>query len=143
MRILAIDIGEKRCGLAMSDPGERIATPLDVVPLSDAVNNTGAFARALEDWEPELLLFGLPKSLDGHEGKQASRIRAIAGQITKACGIEGAFIDERLSSREAHTALHEMGYDSKSMKGKVDMIAASFFLQTFIDSKRRDAIASS
>lgn len=138
MRILAIDIGEKRVGLAISDPGERVASPIDVVPLSDAVNSAGAFARVLEDWEPDMLLFGLPKSLDGNEGKQAKRIRAVAGQISKACGIHGDFIDERLSSREASAALREMGYDGKSMKGKVDMIAASFFLQTFIDSRRRD-----
>ena len=138
---MAIDIGEKRCGLAISDPQCKVATPLDVVTLSEAVNNTGAFARAIEDWEPELLVCGLPKSLSGEEGAQARRIRAIAGQISRSCGIAHEFADERLSSAEAREALRDMGYDGKQMKGKVDMLAASLFLQSWIDAQRGDASA--
>lgn len=135
MRTLAIDIGEKRCGLAISDPRGRVATPLDMVTLSEAVNNTGTFARILDDWQPDLLLCGLPKSLSGKEETQARRIRAIAGQIAKSCSIRCCFIDERMSSLEAREALREMGYDSKAMKGKVDMLAASLFLQAWLDAQ--------
>lgn len=140
---MAIDIGEKRCGLAISDPRGSVATPLDVVTLSEAVNCTGAFARAIEDWEPDLIVCGLPKSLSGEEAAQARRIRAVAGQISKACGVECTFADERLSSAEARGALRDMGYDSKQMKGKVDMLAASLFLQTWLDTQRGNDSAPS
>ena len=134
MRVLAIDLGEKRCGLAVSDVRQCIATPVDVVPLAEAVNNTGTFAAVLNEYEPELLVCGLPVSLSGEEGRQARRIRAIAGQITKSCGIPHVFADERLSSVSARGALREMGYDDKRMKGKIDMVAASMFLQSWLDS---------
>ena len=134
MRYLAIDIGERRCGLAVSDMRGRIATPVDVVPLSDVVNNAGAFAETVSQYEPELLVCGLPISLSGEEGKQSRRIRAISGQITKACGIPHTFADERHSSTQAREALRDMGYDDRSMKGKVDMIAASIFLQAWLDA---------
>ena len=136
MRYMAIDIGEKRCGLAISDPRGSIAMPLNVVPLSDVVNATGAFADALEEYEPGLLVCGLPRSLSGEEGRQARRIRAIAGQITKSSGIRHVFADERLSSSEARGTLRDMGYDDRRMKGKVDMVAASIFLQSWLDSNR-------
>lgn len=138
MRYLAIDIGEKRCGLAVSDPRGNVAMPLDVVPLADAVNDRGAFADAIEEYEPELLICGLPSSMSGEEGRQAKRIRAIAGQITKACGIDHVFVDERLSSVEARGVLREMGYDGRQMRGMVDKVAASIFLQSWLDSQRED-----
>ena len=143
MRYLAIDIGEKRCGLAISDTRGSIATPLDIVPLADVVNCTGAFAEILEDYEPGLIVCGLPISLSGKEGKQAHRIRTIAGQISRTSGIDHVFTDERYSSTEAKEALREMGYDDKRMKGKVDMIAASIFLQAWLDSQKETDIGSS
>lgn len=136
MRVLAIDIGEKRCGVAISDAEQRVATPLDTLDLSEVINNSGKFARMLEDWEPELILCGLPMSLSGEEGKQAHRIRTIAGQISRACNIPCDFTDERLSSKQAKDALSEMGYHGKETKGKVDMLAATFFLQAWLDQNR-------
>lgn len=140
MRYLAIDIGEKRCGIAISDARERIATPVDVVPLADVVNRTGRFAEILDEYEPDeiaCIVCGLPVSLSGEEGSQAHRIRTIAGQIAKATGLPVRFTDERLSSAQAKDALRDMGYDDRGMKGKVDMIAASIFLQSWLDSRNR------
>ena len=135
MRYMAIDIGEKRCGLAVSDERARIATPLSVVSLADAVNNAGDFSRAVEEYRPVLLICGLPLSLSGEEGRQSHRIRTIAGQISRATGIPHEFVDERLSSSQAKDVLREMGYDEKRMRGKVDMVAASLFLQTWLDAR--------
>lgn len=135
MRILALDIGEVRVGIAVCDPGERVASPVCVLPAREVTDNAKPFKRVLEDWEPELLLCGLPKTLAGEEGLQAKRIRKVADAISKNCGIPHEFADERLSSREAKRSLREKGLSEKDMRGKVDMIAASLFLQAWLDER--------
>ncbi len=136
MRILALDIGDVRTGIAVSDPGEKVASPVCVLPTQEVVSVAKSFQRVLEDWEPEFMLCGLPISLDGTENSQAAHIREIAQEIGQRCGLEYDFIDERLSSSEAKRTLREMGYDEKSMRGKVDMVAASLFLQAWLDGKQ-------
>lgn len=135
MRILALDIGEVRVGIAVCDPSERVASPVCVLPAREVADNAKPFKRVLEDWEPELLLCGLPKTLAGEEGPQAKRIRKVADAISKNCGIPHEFADERLSSREAKRSLREKGLSEKDMRGKVDMIAASLFLQAWLDER--------
>lgn len=136
MRILALDIGEMRVGVAVCDPGERVASPVCVLPAAEVLACAKSFRRVLEDWEPELLLCGLPYTLSGEEGPQAQRIRAAADAISAACGIPHEFADERLSSSEAKRSLREKGLSEKQMRGKVDMIAASMFLQAWLDARR-------
>lgn len=136
MRILALDIGQARVGIAVSDPGERVASPVCVLPASEVLGNAKPFRRVLEDWEPELLLCGLPYTMAGAEGPQAVRIRAVAQKISAACGLPCEFADERLSSREAKRSLREKGLSEREMRGKIDMIAASLFLQAWLDARR-------
>lgn len=138
MRIMALDIGETRVGIAVCDPTERVASPVCVLPFAEVRACAKSFKRLLEDWEPELLLCGLPYTLSGEEGPQAVRIRGAAQAITDACGIPHRFVDERLSSREAKRSLREKGLSEREMRGKIDMIAASLFLQAWLDA-RRDA----
>ena len=137
MRILALDIGEVRVGVAVCDPSERVASPVCVLPAAEVVSCAKPFRRVLEDWEPELLLCGLPYTLAGEEGPQAERIRKAAAQISAACGIPHEFTDERLSSAEAKRSLREKGLSEKQMRGKVDMIAASVFLQAWLDARHQ------
>ena len=135
MRVLGLDRGDVRTGVAVCDPDMKIATPVSVLPTNEVLAASASFRRLLEDWEPELLVCGLPVSLDGEEGHQAQHIRQMADQITKSCGIAHVFTDERMSSAEAKRTLRELGYDEKAMRGKVDMIAASLFLQAWLDSQ--------
>lgn len=136
MRIMALDIGETRVGVAVSDPGERVASPVVVLPSAEVLSCAKPFQRVLEDWEPELLLCGLPYTMAGAEGPQAVRIRAAAKTISDACGIPYEFVDERLSSQEAKRSLREKGLSERAMRGKIDMIAASLFLQAWLDARR-------
>ena len=136
MRIMALDIGETRVGVAVSDPGERVASPVCVLPASEVIACAKPFRRLLEDWEPELLLCGLPFTLAGEEGPQATRIREVANALSKACGVPHEFADERLSSQEAKRSLREKGLTEREMRGKIDMIAASLFLQAWLDARR-------
>ena len=87
MRILALDIGQTRIGVAISDPRERVASPVCVLPANEVLSNAKSWKRVLEDWEPELILSGLPYTLSGEEGPQASRIRGVAASIGKAAGL--------------------------------------------------------
>ena len=128
MRVMALDIGEVRVGVAVSDPGERVASPVCVMPAAEVTGCAKPFRRLLEDWEPELLV---------DEGPQAARIRKEAARISDACGIPHVFADERLSSAEAKRSLREKGLTEKEMRGKVDMIAASLFLQSWLDERAR------
>lgn len=135
MRVMALDIGEVRCGIAVSDPQGRIASPVCVLPTQEVLANASSFRRVVEDWEPELLLSGLPLSLNGEKGPQAQRIEEQAVRIAKTLDLPLEFCDERLSSAEAKCALREGGHSEKSMRGKVDMIAASIFLQSWLDAR--------
>ncbi len=135
MRVMALDIGEVRVGVAISDPAGKVASPVAVLPAAEVRSCARTFRRVLDDWEPELLVCGLPKSLSGEEGFQAKRIRAFAQEVSASCGLPCVFADERLSSREAKRSLRAEGLSEKAMRGKVDMVAASLFLQAWLDSR--------
>ena len=135
MRIMALDIGEKRVGVAISDPDERVASPVVVLPSEEVRTCARSFRNVLEDWEPELIVCGLPMTLAGEEGPQAQRIKEFAAEVSRATSLPIEFADERLSSAEAKRSLREKGLSQKAMRGKVDMIAASLFLQTWLDAR--------
>ena len=122
MRIMALDIGKVRCGIAISDPQEKIATPLCVLPTEEVRANAPSFR-------------GLPLTMGGAKGPQAQSIREVAQQVASKLGLPLEFSDERLSSSEAKRSLREQGFSEKEMRGKVDMIAASLFLQSWLDKR--------
>ncbi len=136
MRVLALDIGEARIGVAASDATGTIASPVAVLPAHEVLQHARTFRRVLEDYEPELLLCGRPKTLAGEDGPQARRLMEQAQQIAAACGLPLEFADERLSSAEAKRILREEGLSERAMRGKVDMVAASLFLQAWLDARR-------
>lgn len=135
MRVLALDIGEVRVGVAVSDPTGRVASPVCVLPAQEVLAHAATFRRVLEDWEPELLVCGRPMTLAGEEGPQAARVREQAERVAAACGLPLEFEDERLSSAEAKRILREQGLSERAMRGKVDMVAASLFLQAWLDAR--------
>lgn len=135
MRALALDIGEVRVGVAVCDPAGRVASPVCVLSAQEVLQHASTFRRVLEDWEPDVLVCGRPKTMAGEDGPQAELIMSRARQIADACGLPLEFADERLSSQEAKRILREQGLSEKSMRGKVDMVAASLFLQSWLDAR--------
>lgn len=135
MRALALDIGEVRIGVAASDASGRVASPVKVLPATEVLSCAKTFRRILEDYEPEVLVCGRPQTMSGEDGPQAERVMAQARSIANACDLPLEFADERLSSSEAKRILREQGLNEKQMRGKVDMIAASLFLQAWLDSR--------
>lgn len=134
--MLALDIGQTRVGIAVCDPEMRVASPVCVLPSEQVISGSSLFRRILEDWEPELLLCGLPYTMAGEEGPQAASIREVAAKISLNCELPVKFTDERLSSREAKRILREEGLTEKQMRGKIDMVAASLFLQAWLDARQ-------
>jgi putative Holliday junction resolvase len=134
--IMALDIGEVRVGIAVSDVQRTVAMPVKVLPAAEVTSEAKSFKRLLEDYQPDLLVCGLPKSLDGAESVQAERVREVAGALAQKTGLELEYYDERLSSLEAKRILHTQGLSEKEMRGRVDAVAASLVLQGYLDANR-------
>jgi len=133
---LALDIGETRIGIAVSDRSGRVASPVKVLPAAEVVGLAKSFLYIVEDYEPDVLVSGRPMTMAGERGPQAERVEAQAHKIADALDLPLYFEDERLSSAEAKRILREQGLSEKQMRGKVDMIAASLFLQSWLDSRQ-------
>ena len=136
MRALALDIGQVRIGVAVSDPSGRVASPVCVLPAAEVLAHAASFRRVLDDWEPDVLVCGRPMTLAGEDGQQADRVMAQAREIAKRCALPLEFVDERLSSAEAKRILREPGLSERQMRGRVDMVAASLFLQSWLDARQ-------
>jgi putative Holliday junction resolvase len=136
VRILGLDIGEKRIGVAVSDPSGAVATPLAVIDARKAIGDGQELSRLVEDYEVELLVAGLPLSLDGSEGPQAVQVRADAQRLAKLVSLPVEFADERLSSTAARRAMTEAGVSDRDKRGSIDMVAAAIFLQSYLDARR-------
>lgn len=126
-------------GVAVSDASGRVASPVKVLPAAEVLGHARTFRRILEDYEPDVLVCGRPQTLAGEDGPQAERLMGQARQIAADCGLPLEFADERLSSAEAKRILREEGLRERDMRGKVDMVAASLFLQAWLDARASDA----
>lgn len=135
MVALALDIGQTRIGIAVSDRSGRVAMPLKVLPAQEVISLSRPFRMLVQDHEPDVLVCGRPQTLAGEDGPQALRVEEVARAIAHGLGLPLEFADERLSSREAKRILREQGLSEKQMRGKIDMIAASLFLQAWLDGR--------
>ena len=136
MRIMAIDYGEARIGLAVSDLTGMIcgeAWTMNEWNLERAVQRITDEAKQRD---VETLVLGLPKNMDGTEGARAEKCRGIAKMLGEASGLPVVLWDERRSSIEAHAILHAGGKKEKQHRKTVDAVAASLILEGYLDSKR-------
>lgn len=138
MRRLGFDIGERRIGVAVSDPSGRVATPLTVLDARALARDAAPLRRLIEDYEPGELVVGLPLTMAGEEGPQAASVRATARRLLDPLGIPVAYHDERFSSAQAERAMAAAGADARARRGSVDMVAAALLLQSHLDAAGRD-----
>ena len=141
MVALALDIGETRIGIAVSSRDGKMAMPVKVLPAAEVTGMAKTFRYLVEDYEPDILVSGRPLTMAGEPGPQAERVAAVAQKIADELDLPLEFEDERLSSQEAKRILREQGLNEKQMRGKIDMIAASLFLQTWLDRKNEEVSA--
>ncbi len=132
MRILALDIGQSRIGVASGQTDTKMAFPVCVVAANEVFSSAKSWRQILDDERPDMLLFGLPYSLNGTVGKQGSHIKEQALGIANDASLPFDFCDERLSSKEAKRILRAQGLNEKQMRGKIDAVAASLFLENWL-----------
>lgn len=130
-RILGVDYGTKRIGLAISDGLGLTARPLDVVLRKDL---QARLTRISEEYEIGRVVVGLPTGLGGDEGVSAVGARELGTEIGAELGVEVIYIDERFTSRMAESALLESGMKRRDRKETVDKVAAAIILQTYLDT---------
>ncbi len=133
-RVLGIDIGTVRVGLAVSDPDGLLAQPLDVVPREEATDAIADRTRELDVGE---VVVGIPLRMDGSHGPEADAAEDFARTLERRLGVPVARWDERLSTRQAERSMRAAGADSRTQRGVVDKVAAALVLQSFLDHRRR------
>jgi putative Holliday junction resolvase len=136
-RLLAIDWGEIRIGLALSDESQILATPLET--LRRRAGKRFPMPRFLELTAlhtPTGLLVGLPLSLEGTEGESAEAAREMAANLARRTGLPLELWDERMSTARALGAIREQAGSTRGRKDDVDALAAAVFLQHFLDARR-------
>lgn len=134
-RILALDVGDKRIGVAVSDATRLIASPHSVYTRVGYSPDVKHVQRLCDEVGAELVVCGLPRNMDGSVGFQAEKVMAFAEKLREA-GLTVAFQDERLSTVSAHQALIAGGMRRDDRKGVVDKVAAAVILQQYLDSAR-------
>jgi putative Holliday junction resolvase len=143
MRRLGLDIGEKRVGVAVSDPSGTVATPLTVLDAGRLARDPSQLMRLVDDYGAAELVVGLPLTMSGAEGPQAEAVRRCADALGQRLGIPVAYHDERLSSSAAERSMGETGARSRERRGSVDMVAATLVLQAYLDARRVSGVTES
>ncbi|HOL89549.1 MAG TPA: 6-phosphogluconolactonase [Anaerohalosphaeraceae bacterium] len=132
---MAIDHGDKRTGLALCDASERVVSPLMV--LEGAENSPAGIRRALESYQLDAVVIGLPYNMDGTEGPRAAKVRRFAEELKKSLPLPILFFDERLSSFEAQEKLAAMELTRKKRKKRLDAVAAAAILEGFLEARKQ------
>jgi len=135
MRILALDHGTKRVGVAVSDPMKVIAQPLEYIPPEPFADFLARLKEILRDQEVELILIGMPRNMDGSYGPAALKVQEFVAALKSAVTVPIQTWDERLTSAQANRFLIQSNVRRDKRKEKVDKTAAAILLQSYLDSR--------
>jgi putative Holliday junction resolvase len=133
-RVLAVDLGTRRVGLALTDPERRIASPLDTVAFRSFENLADDLEALGKREGVDLYLIGLPLRDGGREGEGCVRSRILSERLSSR-GLSCELWDESWSSREAGEAMRLTGTGRRKARGKIDAVAASLFLRDYLDRR--------
>jgi putative Holliday junction resolvase len=139
MRVLSLDLGERRIGLALSDEAARIAFPAGHIDRKGLRNDLEALCALVRERGVSRAVVGLPLHLDGRRGPEAEAAQKFANSFSKAAGIPVELLDERWTTVAAERSLRESGRGVARRKGRgvVDSVAASLLLSTYLERLRR------
>lgn len=132
-RIIALDVGDARIGVAVSDENRLIASPVDVIHRVGFGPDVKKVLAFCQQYDTNLILSGLPLNLNGTEGPQAGKVRLFCQQLEKA-GLEVYYQDERLTTVTAENALLEDNMHRAQRRQTVDKVAAAVILQQYLDT---------
>ena len=133
-RILALDLGKKRIGLALSDPLGITAQGLPTLERINIRQDLAALGRIVKERDVTLLLLGNPLHMSGYEGRQAAYVHEFGGRLADHTGVPLKYWDERLTTVEAHRVLRSSGIGIEKRARAVDKLSAVILLESFLDS---------
>jgi len=137
-RALVLDFGTRKIGIASASRPAAAVTALATIPARDGVPEWREIAALIRDWQPEVLVVGLPRNTDGTDSPMTARVRAFAGWLTAQSGLPVEEIDERWTSTEAEALLREQRRDGSRTRrvrpGDIDLMAACLMAQTWLRS---------
>lgn len=135
-RVLALDLGSKRIGVASSDLTRTLASPLTVVLRGRSHDEDHrAIGRIVDEYEPDAIVVGLPVGLDGREGRAAALIRSEVDELAGRFAVPVIVHDERFTTATAHRALQEQQVKARERRHVVDKVAAAVLLQSWLDAQ--------
>ncbi len=132
MRVLGLDLGERRIGLSISDPEATVATPAGVLERTGLERDLSALGALIREREVEQVVVGLPIHMDGRLGPEAEAARRFAAALSEAVGVKVDLLDERWTSVEAERALRESGVRRSKRRESIDSVAATILLRTYL-----------
>jgi putative Holliday junction resolvase len=135
LRLLGIDYGRKRVGVALSDPTGQIARPLETLTVTSNADAVRRIIILVAEHEVTAVVVGLPLSMSGNESESTTATRQFARMLGEATALPIYFEDERLSSHQALEVLHAHGKKIKGNKDKLDRMSAAIILQSFLDRR--------
>lgn len=133
MRILGIDFGLKRIGLAISDESAIIGHGIGTIRRTDTVRDIGEIKKTIDHYGVDKMVIGLPKNMNGTLGKSAEEVLAFIEELQKNTSVPVETWDERLSTVAAERVLLDADMSRKKRKGVIDKVAASIILQNYLD----------
>jgi len=133
MRVICLDVGERRIGVAVTDALDLTAQGVETIWCKGVENDLARVIELCKQYETDRILCGLPRNMDGSEGFQAERVRAFANRLTEA-GYNIRFQDERMTTKLATGVLLEADVRRSKRKDVVDKLAATYILQSFMDA---------
>ena len=133
MRVLALDLGAKRIGIAISDADAAFAFPLDTLANKGREQSLKSLTELIAERDIARVVIGLPIHMDGRKGPEAEAAVAFAAALAKRSGVPVDTLDERLTTAEAAHALREAGSSGKKRRAIIDSVAASILLRTYLE----------
>lgn len=135
MRYLALDLGDRRIGVAISDQIGMLARPLEVMARTSRAADYAHIAELVQEHGIDLVVVGLPLNMDGSEGSRAAWARDYGAELAETVGVPVALWDERLSTEEAEEILRAQGKRPREHQDWIDAIAAAVILQSYLDGQ--------
>ncbi len=137
MRVIGLDIGHKRIGVAVSDPLGITAQGLTVIVYEDAADALRKLSSLCREYAAERIVAGLPLHMDGSRGEAVHMVESFTNKLKELTGLPVTLVDERLSSRAAERTLISGGVRRRKRKGVQDMLAAVLILELYLASAAR------
>ncbi len=141
MRVLGLDVGERRIGVAVSDENLMLARPLLVIQRRSRQDDFARLAAIIGEWQVERVVVGLPLTIEGEIGPQARRVKRYARELGRALNVPVELVDESYSTVDAANIMRTIGHSRQKRRDTVDAVAAAVILQSYLDRGSPSAVS--